>query len=81
MKERYKISLDLRKELFIYAFCFLVAFFVNLGAVIAYRRPWTELYSQLGYVLAIGLAFYFILLFFRSIIWVFKGFFTKNNKH
>lgn len=78
---RNTISIDLRKELLIYALCFAVAFLINLGAVIAYSRPWIELFSQLGYVVAISLAFYFIFLFFRGIIWVLKGFFTKNNKH
>ena len=75
------ISIDLRKELFIYALCFFIAFCFNLGAVIAYSRPWSELFSQLGYVVAISLALYAFLLFLRGAAFLISTIFHKNNKH
>jgi len=45
--------------------CFVLAVGINAGAIAAFHRPWTELYSQLGYVICIALILWFV----SAVIW------------
>ncbi len=54
-----------RRELLIAVSCFLLSFCINAGTVIAYVKPWTEIFSQIGYVVVISVVFYAVLMFFR----------------
>ncbi len=56
-----------RRELIIMLVCFLASFCTNIGAVIAYHKPWTEIFSQIGYVVVIGAVFYVLLWVIRVI--------------
>ena len=40
----------IRRELYVLLGGFVAAMLVNVGAIIAYDRPWSELYSQIGFV-------------------------------
>ncbi len=48
--------------------CFLVAFFVNVYAVVTYDRPAIELFSQLGFVVVIAAVFYIATSLLRAIL-------------
>ncbi len=61
-----------RREVFIALGCFILSFCINVGAVIAYSKPWTEVFSQIGYVVVISLVFYAVLMFFRIFIMIVK---------
>ncbi len=62
-----------KKELLIFGICFTIGFLMNLISIIVYKTPWYEIFSQLGYVLAVAIALYLILAFFRCIIrWIKK---------
>ena len=50
-----------QRELFVYAISFVLAFLINITAVVIYIRPWTEVFSQIGYVLVISIAIYLLL--------------------
>lgn len=56
---------QIRKEAYWLAGCFAAAFAVNTGAVIAFGRPWTELLSQIGYVVFLTFVIYVISLIVR----------------
>ena len=59
-----------RREIIIALSCFLLSFCINVGSVIAYSKPWVEVFTQIGYVVVIAAFFYAILLFFRIIYWL-----------
>ena len=62
-----------RKELLIFGICFTIGFLMNLISIIVYKTPWYEIFSQLGYVLAVAIALYIIVAIFRGIIkWIKK---------
>lgn len=64
-----------RREMLIAVSCFLLSFCINAGAVIAYVKPWTEVFSQIGYVVVISVVFYAVLMFFRILFIVLKRIF------
>ena len=67
----------IRRELYVLLGCFVAAFFVNVGAIIAYDRPWSELYSQIGFVLFITGGIYVLLAIFRFLVWLVAKIFKK----
>lgn len=64
-------------ELKIFGVCFLIAFLMNVYAVIAYERSWVELFSQLGIVAAIAVSLYIILFVIRLIVYLIRKAFRK----
>lgn len=60
MKDIIITSQKIRRERNIYLVCFLLAFVINIAAIVAYTRPWIETFTQLGYVFVISLFIYFI---------------------
>ena len=60
----------IRRELYVLLGCFVAACLVNVGAIIAYDRPWSELYSQIGFVLFITVGLYVLLAIFRLFVWL-----------
>lgn len=40
--------------------CFLAACLVNVAAIVRYGTPWSELYSQIGYVVCITAGLYLL---------------------
>ena len=61
MKDIIITSKRIKKELYILLGCFIVAFAVNLIAIIIYKTSWVEILSQIGYVLVITLFLYVLL--------------------
>ena len=71
MKDIVITSERIRKEIYYICGSFVLSFATNIFAVIAYSRPWTELFSQLGYVAVIAVAVYSVLLVLRIVVWIF----------
>ena len=67
----------IRRELFVLLGCFVVACLVNAGAIIAYDRPWSELYSQIGFVFFMTGGIYVFLAVFRLLVWLVAKIFKK----
>ena len=66
-----------RRELYVLLGCFVAACLVNVGAIIAYDRPWSELYSQIGFVFFITGGIYILLAIFRFFVWLVARIFKK----
>jgi hypothetical protein len=66
-----------RRELYVLLGCFVAACLVNVGAIIAYDRPWSELYSQIGFVFFITGGIYILLGIFRLFVWLVARIFKK----
>lgn len=77
MKDILITSAHLKKEIRLLLGCFIVAFIINIAAIIIYRTPWYEMFSQLGYVIVIALCLYLFIAFFRIVIFLFKRIFTR----
>lgn len=67
MKDIIITSQKLKRERNIYLLSFILAFIVNVIAIIVYSRPWIEVISQIGYVIVISIFIYFILWIPRGI--------------
>jgi hypothetical protein len=48
MKEIIITQEKLKRERNFYLLSFILSFIINVTAVILYKRPWSELYSQIG---------------------------------
>jgi|APHig6443717497_1056834.scaffolds.fasta_scaffold203452_1 presenilin-like A22 family membrane protease len=70
-----------KKELSILLYCFIVAFLLNIAAIIIYKTPWVEVVTQIGYVVVVGVVLYGLLLLFRLIIASVKALLTRRKKH
>lgn len=78
MKDLVISARRLRRECIVALVCFLTAFLLNVYAVVHYDRSWVELFSQLGFVVAIAVVFYVLSAVFRlAVAWV-SGLFRKN---
>lgn len=82
MKDIIITSKKIKRERNIYILCFVLAFIINIIAIIVYTRPWVEMFSQIGYVFVISLFIYFILWIPRLLFIGGKNLFKKNqNTH
>ena len=77
MKDIVITAKMIRRELFVLLGCFVAAFLVNVGAIIAYDRPWIELISQIGFVFFITGGIYVLLAVLRLIICLVAKLFKK----
>lgn len=68
MKDIIITQKDIVRELYVILVSFILACLVNVGAIIAYDRPWSELWSQIGFVLFITVGIYVILAVVRIIV-------------
>ena len=68
MKDIIITSKKLKQERNIYLLSFLLAFIINVIAIIIYSRPWIEIISQIGYVIVISFFIYLILWIPRGIL-------------
>ena len=68
MKDIIITGKALKRELFILLGCFVIAFGVNIYAVIHYSRPAVELVSQIGFVLVTAACLYVLLWMLRLIV-------------
>jgi len=65
------------RELYIALASFVAACLVNVGAIIAFDRPWSELWSQIGYVVFIAAGIYVLLAVIRIIVALVLSLFRK----
>ena len=72
MKDIIITSKKLKQERNIFLLSFLLAFIINVIAIIIYSRPWIEIISQIGYVIVISFFFYLIL-------WILESPFPKKK--
>ena len=60
-------SKRIRKETYILLICFAAAFLINIISIIAFKTPWYEIFTQIGYVIVITIFLYLIVAVFRFI--------------
>jgi hypothetical protein len=72
MKDIVIPARTVRRELLVILGCFLASFCTNIGAVIAYHKSWTEIFTQIGYVLVIAVCIYALLWVIRLICLIIK---------
>lgn len=77
MKDIIITQKDIVRELYIFLVCFILACLVNVGAIIAYDRPWSELWSQIGFVVFIAAGIYVFLAVVRILICLFRKLIKK----
>lgn len=68
-----------KKELIIFAICFVIGFILNVVSIIVFKTTWIEIFSQLGYVFAIAISLYILLLIVRVIIYMIKQLLHKKS--
>ena len=66
-----------KREFIIALCCFAVMFLVNVGCVIAYKCPWTEIFTQIGFVIVFAVALYVIVTLIRLVIHALSCLFGK----
>jgi len=69
-----------RVELLILAICFLLAFMLNVVAIMLYHTSWKELYSQWIAVILLSLFLYALTWIIRFIFWGVKAAWSKISK-
>ncbi len=52
--------------------CLLAAFLLNIGCILYYKTPFSEVFSQIGYVFVIAVALYLIWTGIRLIVWLLR---------
>lgn len=70
-----------KKEWIIFMLSFLVAFFMNVYAILRYQRPVTELFTQLHVVLLLTIIVYALVAFLRLIWWTFTKLYKSLIKN
>ena len=80
MKDLTITAKQMRRELFLLLVCFVIAEGVNIFSMIKYGTPWTEFFTQIGFVLIITAALYIILIAVRVLIWLVKLIIDKCRK-
>jgi hypothetical protein len=61
-------SKRIKKEVSILLACFITAFIINIVSIAIYNTSWSEIFTQIGYVIIITLALYLVTTFIRLII-------------
>ena len=72
MKDTLITAARKKTELLTLLVCFGIAFLLNVVCIIIYKTPFSEVFTQIGYVLFITLALYLIWTAIRLIVWLFR---------
>ena len=80
MKDIIVTVLQQKNELQILLGCFVFAFLINIVAIIIYKTPWFEVFTQLGYVIAVAVILYLFILFVRFVVYLLKFWFPRHKK-
>ena len=75
MKNIHIKSSMIKTELIVFLASIGFAFLLNVYSILRYKTLWTELYSQLGWVLVIGFFIYLVILLIRVLIKTIRSFF------
>ena len=70
-----------RRELWILLTCFIVANVVNITTIICYSTPWYEVFTQLGYVVALSVLLYVLTIVVRVVWFVVRRLTSHEEKH
>ncbi len=66
------------REFYVILVCFVLACLVNVGAIIGFDRPWSELWSQIGYVAFIAAGIYVLLAVVRTLVFIIRRLIKKQ---
>jgi len=77
MKDIIITSKRIKSEIRIFAVCFIIAFIINIVAIIIYKTHWVEVFSQIGFVTVIAFSLYMLLLFLRIIFYLIRRLFKR----
>lgn len=77
MKDIFIPSQKAKKELYILLGCFVFGFFMNIAAIMIYKTPWIEVFTQVGYVIVIAVVLYLIAALVRFLIYLIRKLFRK----
>ena len=80
MKDIVITSKTLAREMWVLIGCFVVANVVNVCAIIGYDRPWSELYSQIGFVVATSVLIYLLMWVLRGVVALFVCLFRRLKR-
>ncbi|MCR4860718.1 MAG: hypothetical protein K5910_08660 [Bacteroidales bacterium] len=72
MKDLIIPAVRLRRELRTLAICFAIAVVANIGAIIGYKTPFYEIFTQIGYVVVITLVLYLVWALIRTLVWLIR---------
>ena len=72
MKDTLITAQRKKTELLTLLVCLGIAFLLNVGCIIFYHTPFSEVFTQIGYVLVITVALYLIWTAIRLIVWLFR---------
>lgn len=83
MKDLVITGRTVRRELLILLGCFIAGMLTNVGAIIAYGRPFSEFFTQIGFVIVFSVILYFALWVIRLIVLLIRNIlraFTKKKQ-
>lgn len=69
-----------RRELKVLACCFVAAVLVNIVAIVMYDRPWTEVFSMIGYEVVISIVLYLAFTLIRVVVFLCRIAFSRLRK-
>ena len=81
MKDTVITAAVKRRELWIWLTCFIVANVVNITTIICYSTPWYEVFTQLGYVVALSVPLYVLTIVVRVVWFVVRRLTSHGEKH
>jgi hypothetical protein len=70
MKDILISSKRQKTELIIIIVCFIAAFIMNVVSIIVYKTEWSELWTQILWMLVITCGFYALTIIVRILIWL-----------
>lgn len=79
MKDTVITAKAKRREIIVASSCFLAACLINVYAIVDYHRPWTEIFSQIGYVIVIAGVFYALVWIVRLAVMFFSWLFSRRK--
>lgn len=66
------------REILIFLACFAVAFCINIYSIVKFSTPWTEVFTQIGFVCLITGVLYVLLWVIRIIVMLVKKLLKKK---
>ncbi len=80
MKDIVIPSQKVKREAWIFLGCFIFAFLLNIAAIIIYKTPWYEAFTQIGYIIVIAVVLYLLMALIRFLIFIIGKLFKRQKK-
>ena len=80
MKDIIVTAKHIKTEILTAIICFILAFIINLGAIIYYKTSYVELITSIGYVIVTAVAIYALWAAIRIGIYALKWLLSKKKK-